>query len=75
MLLPCVPLCWSAMYHAIVGATREVLIADWWLSPEVFLLRPSSKHPDAQLATLLRAKAEQVGPSTTSVSDFVIDLL
>ncbi len=48
------------MYYAILAAKREVFIADWWLSPEIYLLRPASKYPEAQLSALLRYKAEQV---------------
>ncbi|TDH65438.1 hypothetical protein CCR75_003907 [Bremia lactucae] len=37
---------YEAMYNAISTAKYEILIAGWWVSPDLFLLRPGRKlHP------------------------------
>ncbi|CEG46037.1 Phospholipase D, Pi-PXTM-PLD [Plasmopara halstedii] len=37
---------YEAMYKAITTAKYEILIAGWWVSPDLFLLRPGRKlHP------------------------------
>ncbi|RLN65221.1 hypothetical protein BBJ29_007657 [Phytophthora kernoviae] len=36
---------YEAMYHAILKAKYEILIAGWWVCPDLFLLRPNRKLP------------------------------
>uniref|UniRef100_A0AAV1T1S7 phospholipase D n=1 Tax=Peronospora matthiolae TaxID=2874970 RepID=A0AAV1T1S7_9STRA len=37
---------YEAMFKAITGAKYEILIAGWWVCPDLFLLRPGRKlHP------------------------------
>nr|CCA20619.1 Phospholipase D putative [Albugo laibachii Nc14] len=62
----------EAMYHAIRSAKHEILIAGWWLCPDLFLIRPGRKmegvkempkekraESDTQLRKLLLQKAEE----------------
>ncbi|TMW56578.1 hypothetical protein Poli38472_006588 [Pythium oligandrum] len=61
---------YAAMYKAINEAKFEVLIAGWWVTPDLYLLRPGRKLPprtnenekktnETQLRNLLLLKAEQ----------------
>ena len=51
------------MYHAIMKAKEEIFIADWFLSPQVFLIRedengiPILKNQDYRLDVVLKNKA------------------
>lgn len=60
---------YEAMYKAISNAKYEILIAGWWVCPDVFLLRPGRKLPpderddgkktnETQLRNLLLLKAQ-----------------
>jgi phosphatidylserine/phosphatidylglycerophosphate/cardiolipin synthase-like enzyme len=43
----------------IEAAQSVIYIEDWWLTPELYLKRPPSQHPEYRLDTLLKRKAEQ----------------
>lgn len=47
----------SAVADAIQRAKEEVFIADWWLSPEIYLKRPAIEGNYWRLDTLLQRKA------------------
>ncbi|KAI9105816.1 hypothetical protein DFS34DRAFT_601037 [Phlyctochytrium arcticum] len=51
------------MYHAIAGAEHEILIADWFITPEIFLRRGADGlHPEnlpTRLDRLLYKKANE----------------
>eukprot|EP00158_Paraphelidium_tribonemae_P007939 Partr_v1_DN28401_c3_g1_i1_m42306 putative Phospholipase len=47
------------VYDAIRSAKDTIYIQDWWLSPEVFLLRPPAQHPQSRIDVLLKQKAEE----------------
>lgn len=60
---------YEAMYKAISNAKYEILIAGWWVCPDLFLLRPGRKLPpsgpedekkanETQLRNLLLLKAQ-----------------
>lgn len=61
---------YEAMFNAISNAKYEILIAGWWVCPDLFLLRPGRRLPDhddvyeeskpnqAQLRQLLLKKAQ-----------------
>lgn len=62
---------YEAMYNAISNAKYEILIAGWWVCPDLFLLRPGRKLPpsedsesedtksnETQLRSLLLKKAQ-----------------
>ncbi|KAF9110098.1 hypothetical protein BGX27_006778 [Mortierella sp. AM989] len=48
-----------AVSDAILAAKDEIYIADWWLSPELYLRRPPEKNEDFRLDRLLKRKAEE----------------
>uniref|UniRef100_UPI00398F5682 phospholipase D2-like isoform X2 n=1 Tax=Pristiophorus japonicus TaxID=55135 RepID=UPI00398F5682 len=48
----------SAVADALEQAKEEIFIADWWLSPEIYLKRPA-KDNYWRLDNLLKRKAEQ----------------
>ncbi|KAL8286802.1 hypothetical protein RQP46_004330 [Phenoliferia psychrophenolica] len=48
-----------AMSELIEGATETIMILDWWLTPELFLRRPPSQHPEYRLDRLLLKKAQE----------------
>lgn len=48
----------SAVCDAISEAKEEIFIADWWLSPEIFLKRGSEFDENLRLDRLLKKKAE-----------------
>ncbi|XP_029437631.1 phospholipase D2 isoform X2 [Rhinatrema bivittatum] len=48
----------AAVAEALVQAKEEIFITDWWLSPEVHMIRPA-KSDDWRLDILLKRKAEQ----------------
>lgn len=42
-----------------VEAQEEILILDWWLSPELYLRRPPSKNEQYRVDNMLKAAAER----------------
>ncbi|GAA5939858.1 hypothetical protein JCM3775_007130 [Rhodotorula graminis] len=48
-----------ALSEIIENAKETIFIADWWLTPELFLRRPPEAHPEFRLDRLLLRKAEQ----------------
>lgn len=49
-----------AVADAIEGAKEEIFIADWWLSPEIYLKRPAVDGDYWRLDKLLQRKAVSV---------------
>ncbi|CAG8468958.1 364_t:CDS:10 [Diversispora eburnea] len=49
----------NAVSQAILAATSEIYIEDWWLSPELYLRRPPSENEEFRLDNLLKKKAEE----------------
>lgn len=47
----------SAVADAISAAKEEIFIADWWLSPEIYLKRPALDGDYWRLDKLLLRKA------------------
>ena len=47
----------SAVADALEGATEEIFIADWWLSPEIYMKRPSIDGDYWRLDQILKRKA------------------
>jgi phospholipase D1/2 len=45
--------------NAIEGATEEIFITDWWLSPEIYMKRPALDGDYWRLDKLLQRKAAQ----------------
>lgn len=60
-----IPACWfvdgssymSAVADALESATEEIFIADWWLSPEIFMKRPAIDGDYWRLDNILQRKA------------------
>lgn len=48
----------SAVADAMEAAQEEIYIADWWLSPEIYLKRPMFEGEHWRLDKLLKRKAE-----------------
>jgi len=48
-----------AVSEALHNAKQEILIEDWWLSPELYLRRPPGANQEFRLDILLKRKAEQ----------------
>ncbi|XP_020822230.1 phospholipase D2 isoform X1 [Phascolarctos cinereus] len=48
----------AAVADAILQAREEIFIADWWLSPEIYLKRPAHSE-DWRLDIMLKKKAEE----------------
>ncbi|KAF8937698.1 hypothetical protein BGZ58_002293 [Dissophora ornata] len=46
-----------AVSDAILAAKTEIYICDWWLSPELYLRRPSELNEDFRIDRLLKRKA------------------
>ena len=42
---------------ALLEAKEEIYIADWWLSPEIYLKRGKDFHEDYRLDRILKKKA------------------
>ncbi|GMH55517.1 hypothetical protein TrRE_jg10713 [Triparma retinervis] len=40
---------WENIHDSLLAAKDQVLIAGWWISPEIFLKRPHSKFPESRL--------------------------
>lgn len=49
----------SAVADALEGATEEIFIADWWLSPEIYMKRPAIDGDYWRLDQILKRKAQQ----------------
>ncbi len=49
----------GSLYTALLEAKREIFIHGWWLSPEIYLLRPGAENPQSRLDRLLLAKAQE----------------
>lgn len=47
----------SAVADAIESAREEIFIADWWLSPEIYLRRPVVNDDTWRLDKVLQRKA------------------
>ena len=45
--------------ESLIKARREVFITDWWLSPELYLKRPSSKFDRSQVCEVLGIIADR----------------
>ncbi|TFK51187.1 phospholipase D/nuclease [Heliocybe sulcata] len=48
-----------ALSEMLDSAKECIFILDWWLTPELFLRRPPSYHPEWRLDRVLKRKAEQ----------------
>ena len=49
----------EAVANALENAKEEIFIADWWLSPEIYLKRPIYEGEKWRLDVLLKRKADQ----------------
>ncbi|XP_037918179.1 phospholipase D2 isoform X3 [Hermetia illucens] len=49
----------SAVADALEAATEEIYIADWWLSPEIYMKRPAIDGDYWRLDKILQRKASQ----------------
>jgi phospholipase D1/2 len=50
----------AALYEAMLAAKHTIFITDWWLSPEIYLIRDGlALHPQHRLDNVLKQKAEQ----------------
>ena len=47
------------VYENLMNAKDEVFITDWWLSPELYLLRPSTENSESQIIKVLKTLAER----------------
>ncbi|KAJ5126406.1 hypothetical protein N7526_008583 [Penicillium atrosanguineum] len=47
-----------AVSEALEKATETIYIADWWLSPELFMRRPPAEHQEWRLDHILKRRAE-----------------
>lgn len=47
----------AAAANAIESAKEEIMIADWWLSPEIYLKRPANTEHTYRLDKMLERKA------------------
>jgi phospholipase D1/2 len=47
-----------AVSEALEKATETIYIADWWLSPELFLRRPPVENQQWRLDHVLKRRAE-----------------
>ena len=60
----------SAVADAMELAKEEIFIADWWLSPEIYLKRPALNGSYWRLDTLLKRKAVSTLKSSKSLRCF-----
>ncbi|KAL3120771.1 hypothetical protein niasHT_008063 [Heterodera trifolii] len=51
--------CWEKVASLIEMAREEIFIADWWLSPEIFLRRPMAEGNYWRLDCALKRRAEK----------------
>jgi phospholipase D1/2 len=56
----------AAVADALEAATQEIFIADWWLSPEIHMKRPSNHTDYWRLDTILHRKAVTIFTLTIS---------
>ncbi|OAD75876.1 hypothetical protein PHYBLDRAFT_59406 [Phycomyces blakesleeanus NRRL 1555(-)] len=49
----------NAVAEAILAAKKEIYIADWWLSPELYLRRPPTENEEFRIDRLLQRKASE----------------
>lgn len=49
----------AAVHDALVVAQHCVYIADWWMSPELYLKRPAEQHLSSQLVDVLGTLADR----------------
>lgn len=47
-----------AVSVALERAKETIYIADWWLSPELFMRRPPNLHQEWRLDQILKRRAE-----------------
>ena len=47
------------VYESLKKAKEQIFITDWWLSPEMYLLRPSVENPESQIVKVLEDCAER----------------
>ncbi|CAH0477140.1 unnamed protein product [Peronospora belbahrii] len=50
---------YTAMFHALQSAKKEIFIAGWWVCPTIHLLRPAEQYPESRLDLVLQKKAEE----------------
>ena len=50
---------WIQIMHSLLAAKNEVLIAGWWLSPEIYLQRPGSKYPESRFDKVIGTIAKR----------------
>jgi len=50
---------YSDLYYTLKSAQKYVFISDWWMSPELYLLRPSESHPESQIVEVLGSLADK----------------
>lgn len=50
----------SAVADALENAKEEIFIADWWLSPEIYMKRPIIKDDYWRLDKILQRKAVSI---------------
>lgn len=60
-----------AVADAIEAAREEVFIADWWLSPEIYLKRPAVDGDYWRLDKLLQRKAVSETPNSNLRKYFI----
>lgn len=60
----------AAVADALESAKEEIFIADWWLSPEIYMKRPAINTDYWRLDKILQRKAV-----STSKENFHISLL
>ncbi|MCQ2816136.1 MAG: phospholipase D-like domain-containing protein [archaeon] len=58
---------WKDLYESLMKAKREVLITDWWMSPEVYLNRPANYGLFQQMS--IEGKKTQEEPPFTRLMD------
>ena len=49
----------SEVFFRLSQAQSAVCISDWWMSPELYLRRPTSLYPDSQLVEVLGSLADR----------------
>lgn len=57
----------ESVADAMDKAKEEIFIADWWLSPEIYMKRPVIDGDYWRLDKLLQRKAVSGGPSTMKI--------
>ena len=50
---------WISIHDSLLSAKEEVLIAGWWISPEIYLKRPGSKYPESRLDKVIEKIAKR----------------